>query len=194
MGNVLVYFSHDRMFRQMGAVCDRSASEMRSLLIDSELQWEFERGQVSEREFCGRLSQLVGRELEVDAVRQAGSDIFWPHPEMRPILEGLKKQGLRLVLLSNTSISHFEWIQQRYDFPALFDDLVLSYEVGAIKPEEAIFRAALDKIDCDPEECFYTDDISAYVAAGRTYGLQAEIFTGANDLREHLRMRGVSLE
>ena len=113
---------------------------------------------------------------------------------MRPILEGLKKQGLRLVLLSNTSISHFEWIQQRYDFPALFDDLVLSYEVGAIKPEEAIFRAALDKIDCDPEECFYTDDISAYVAAGRTYGLQAEIFTGANDLREHLRMRGVSLE
>ena len=32
-----------------------------------------------------------------------------------------------------------------------------------MKPQPEIFRAAVERAGCRPEECFYTDDIAAYV-------------------------------
>lgn len=193
MGNVLVFFCHDRMCSQLGALCGRTGGEMRRLLLDSHLQWEFERGQLSEAEFCNALSERVGQPLNIEDVRRAGSDIFEPHDEMLPILAGLRDAGIRLVLMSNTSISHLEWVRAQYTFLDYFDDLVLSYEAGAIKPEPAIYEVALSKIECPPEQCFYTDDIAKYVEAGREHGLQAEVFRDAATLRQHLGDLGVAL-
>ena len=64
-------------------------------------------------------------------------------------------------------------------------------EDGAIKPEPAIFEAALAAVRCRPAEAFYTDDIAAYVEAGRSHGLDAEVFTTATALRAHLAVRGI---
>ncbi len=72
-----------------------------------------------------------------------------------------------------------------------FDACVLSYQVGAVKPEKAIFRAALDAIGCLPAECFYTDDVVQYVEAGRAFGLLAEVFTGVPSLVRKLQGLGV---
>ena len=47
MGNVLVSFCHDRMCRQMGELCGHSGPEIRKQLIDTGLQWELERGEVT---------------------------------------------------------------------------------------------------------------------------------------------------
>ena len=51
-----------------------------------------------------------------------------------------------------------------------FHDLVLSYEVKAMKPQPEIYQAALDMAGCRPEECFYTDDIAAYVEGAQADG------------------------
>ncbi|HVV99070.1 MAG TPA: HAD family phosphatase [Planctomycetaceae bacterium] len=193
MGNVLVHFCHDRMCRQIGALCGQTGPEIRKLLFDSELQWKFERGRLSEREFHAELSRLVAAELAFEALVEAGSDIFQLNEPIVPILETLKAQGKRLVLLSNTSVSHFEFVKRRFDVLRHFDDYVLSYEVGALKPELEIFEAALRKIGCAPQECFYTDDIAAYIAAAREHGLEAEVFTTAEALRGHLATRGVEV-
>jgi putative hydrolase of the HAD superfamily len=74
-----------------------------------------------------------------------------------------------------------------------FDELLLSYDVGAIKPEAGMYEAALKAIRCRPEECFYTDDIPTYVARGREFGLQAEIFTDVTALRGHLADREIDV-
>ena len=193
LGNVLVRFSHERMCAQIGALCGRSSAEMRRLLIDSQLQWEFERGKLTEQEFHQRLQKVVAHSLELQELVHAGSDIFELNSPVVPIVETLRARGHRLVLLSNTSISHFEFVSRNFDILRHFDDFVLSYEVGALKPEGTIFHEALKKIQCPPERCFYTDDIPEYVAAGRTHGLQAEVFTTAEALAGHLSQRGITL-
>lgn len=193
MGNVLVFFSHDKMCEQLGELCGLNGAEMRKLLLGSELQWDFERGRLSEEQFCEELSARVGKSLDLKAVRRAASDIFFPHDEMLPVLSGLKQNDYRLVLLSNTSLSHFNWIQENFRFLEFFDDFVLSYESDAIKPEAPIFERALERIHCDPANCFYTDDIPAYIDAGRQFGLQADVFTTADNLRGHLALRHVRL-
>ena len=194
MGNVLVHFCHDRMCDQIGALCGRSGPEVRNLLIDSGLQWEFERGQVSEEGFRARLEEATGSRLDLDEVRQAGSDIFTLNEPIVPLLDALRRRNHRLVLLSNTSISHFEFVSREFDVLSRFDDYVTSYGVGAVKPEPAIYEAAKQAINCAPEECFYTDDIPEYVHAAREHGFEAEVFIGVPQLKAHLQDRGVSIE
>lgn len=191
MGNVLVRFSHDRMCEQIGALCGNSGPEIRACLIETGLQWEFERGRCDEIEFHQRLEAATDRRIPIDKLRHAASDIFEPNSEVISIVRSLKGAGHRLVLLSNTSIAHYEFIRGRWDILDPFDQFVLSYEVGAIKPETAIFDAVLHAIRCRPEEAFYTDDIPAYVEAGRRHGLDSEVFTTAEALREQLGTRGL---
>lgn len=191
MGNVLTRFSHDRMCDQIGTLCEMTGDEMRRLLIDSGLQWEFERGHITEETFRDRLSDLVERSLDRNELRRASSDIFDPILEMRPILDALKSRGHRLVLLSNTTISHYEWIREKFTFLEPFDHCVVSFEAGAMKPDPPIYQAALQAIHCEPWEAFYTDDIPEYVAKGREYGFQAETFTTPESLLRQLADRGI---
>jgi putative hydrolase of the HAD superfamily len=187
MGNVLVHFCHDRMCRQIGALSDHTSAQVRQLLIDSQRLWDFERGRLTAAEFHRDWERLVDRPLDPAAVALAASDIFALNEPIVPVLDALRSQGLRLVLLSNTSIWHYEFIWRTWDVLQRFDETVLSFEVGAIKPEPEIYRAAIDRAGCAPHEAFYTDDIPRYVEAGRQHGLQAEVFVGVPQLREHLR-------
>ena len=193
MGNVLVFFSHDRMCEQLGQLCDRSTEEVRHLLLDSGVQWNYERGRLSPAQFHEWFQETTRRKIPFDDLTRAASDIFWLNEPIVPVLDQLKAQGLRLVLLSNTCITHFEWVRDHYDVLQRFDACVTSCGVGAIKPEPAIYEAALREIGCDPGECFYTDDIPKYVTAGRQHGLLAEVFTDVPALLGHLGKHGVAV-
>jgi glucose-1-phosphatase len=193
LGNVLVFFSHERMCAQIGDVCRQSASEIRRLLIDSGLQWEFERGRLTMDEFHHRFQNLVNCRFDREELFVAASDIFEANAPALSLLDDLKSLGMRLVLLSNTSIAHFQFIRDRFDVLDRFDDFVLSFEVGAIKPEDPIFEAALKRIHCRPEECFYTDDIEPYVVRAREFGIDAEPFTDTPALIQQLRIRGIGV-
>jgi len=193
MGNVLVFFCHERMCRQIGELCGRSPHAVRECLLDSSLQWEFERGLISEAQLLSRLEEVLECRFNLTDLVRATADIFELNASLPPVLQTLKQQGLRLVLLSNTCLSHVNFIRQKWDFLDLFDHLILSYEVKAVKPEDAIFLAALKEIRCRPEECLYVDDIATYLDQGRRYGLQAEVFTTTAAFVEKLSEYGVRL-
>ena len=193
MGNVLVFFSHDRMCEQLGRLGDCSTDDMRQWLIDSGVQWNYERGRLSPTQFHEWFKSKTDREVSFDDLVRAASDIFWLNEPIVPVLDQLKSRGLRLVLLSNTCITHFEWVRDHYDVLQRFDACVTSCGAGAIKPDPAIYEAALREIGCDPDECFYTDDIPKYVAAGRQHGLFAEVFTDVPSLLGHLGQHGIIL-
>jgi FMN phosphatase YigB (HAD superfamily) len=191
LGNVLLYFSHARMCLQMAAICQVSVPELERILFGEHLQRRFERGELSEEGFRDALQSALGRPVDLDALRRAGSDIFTLNAPMVPLLDGWKRDGYRLVLLSNTCVTHYEWIREHFDVLDRFDHCVLSYEVGAVKPEDCIFEAALASNDCEPGECFYTDDVPEYVERGRSFGLHAEVFQDVPTLREQLERLGV---
>src|SRR5687768_33372 len=96
MGNVLVRFSHERMCEQIGGLCGRAGPEVKSLLLDSGLQWDFERGQVDEAGFHRRFEEAVGRGLPIDDLRHAASNIFVPNEGVDEIVRSLKAAGYRL--------------------------------------------------------------------------------------------------
>jgi len=191
MGNVLVFFSHDNMRQQIADACGVTTEDVMRDVFDSDFQCNFERGHMSEREFHQQLETRFERSIDFETLQRALADIFEPNLEMVSMIQSLKRQGLRIVLMSNTCVTHVDWIRQQFSVLNDFDDFTLSYEAGAIKPEHPIYESALTKIQCAPEECFYTDDIPEYVAKGREFGLQAEIFTGNANFVQHLADRGI---
>ena len=193
MGNVLVHFCHERMCRQLAELCGTEALQMRSYLFDEGVLADFECGRLSEAQLHRLLEQRSGRSLVLDELIAAGSDIFTLNDSIVPLLDSLKSAGYRLVLLSNTSISHLQWVQRQWDVLGRFDELVTSYATGATKPHTAIYEAALRAARCAPAECFYTDDIPAYVEAARGLGIDAEVYTDTPTLREHLQQRGIDM-
>lgn len=193
LGNVLVPFSHEKMCRQVAGLVGIDPAAVHGAIFDSGLLPPLERGELLPAEFQRQLQERLGVRFDTDALHRAASDIFEADMPMRPLLDQLRHQGYRLVMLSNTSVIHYDWLRGWCDIFAPFHALVLSFQVGAVKPEPLIYERAKEVIHCDPEECFYTDDIPAYVEAGRRAGLQAEVFTGIVDFRRHLRERGVTI-
>lgn len=193
MGNVLVFFSHAVMCEQIASVCGCTVEDVRQVLFDSQWQHEFERGEISAEEFHHRWEKRLGHTIDGESLLRAACDIFVPNWEIIPVLRALKRQGKRLVLLSNTCVAHLEFVQRQSDILEEFDAMVLSYEVGCMKPDAAIYQAAIEKAGCPAARCFYTDDIGENIVAGRTHGLQAEIYTSVNELRMQLAARGIDV-
>ncbi len=190
LGNVLVFFSYEKMLEQTSRCTGLDVDRLKELFFDRSLREIYETGKIDSLELYSTFQSLSKKKFSFEELMHALSDIFSPNLELWPLVERLKKEGIRLVLLSNTSDCHFKKIISDYSILGLFDHFILSYEVGACKPEPLIFQEALAVSNCERHECFYTDDISEFVDSARKEGLDAEIFTGVPALRKHLVERG----
>ncbi len=149
-------------------------------------------GGIGPRDFARELSKHLDLDTNFENFCEIWSSIFLPHtlvPES--MIEGIAR-NYRLVLLSNTNAIHFEMIRKNYPLLRHFHALVLSYEVGAMKPLPLIYRRAIEAAGCLPEECFFTDDMPAYVEGARAQGIDAVQFESAAQIEAELRQRGVT--
>ena len=108
------------------------------------------------------------------------------------LLAELRDTGVPLYALTNWSAETFGITRQRYQFLAWFDGVLVSGEERMIKPDPAIFRLLLDRFGLDPQTVFYIDDSPANVAAASQLGFDAVRFTGPEQLRRNLELRGCS--
>jgi len=187
MGNVLVHFSHQKMCENIAALCGWSHTETKSFLLDAGRQWKLERGEITEEQFHDEFCTATGKLLDIDELRHAAADIFWLNESIVPVLHQLKAAGLRLVLLSNTSITHLKFIECNFSVLELMDDRVTSFEAGALKPEDRIYEVALSRAQCTADECFYTDDIEAYIRKAEMFGIHARVYSTTERLLSELR-------
>jgi glucose-1-phosphatase len=189
LGNVLLFFSHDKMCSQIAKFCKLDEDHVKQVLFSEGLGEQYERGVINSRDVHGHFCSLAKKQLEFLGFMRAASDIFQPNEEIVPIIKELKRNNVRLIVLSNTCEAHFDFAYLHYPLLHLFDDYVLSYKVQARKPEKKIFSDALDIAGVPKEDCFYTDDISEYVQAASACGIDAETFTTADKLAQQLTLR-----
>ena len=151
----------------------------------------YERGSLTTQEIYDNLCQMSQKKLNFNTVTQAISDIFKPNDPVIAIAHQVKEKGHRLFLLSNTCEAHFTFAISQFPFLKKFDGYVLSYEVGARKPEKKIYEKALEIAGCQNKECFYTDDILSYIETARLLEIDAEQYTNPEELTQHLLLRGI---
>ena len=191
LGKVLIHFDFNRGYRALEGLCPYSAAEIPKRIGPSGLPQRFESGLIEPRAFFSEMRGLLDLSLDYDRFCEIWNIIFAEPLIPERIVEGLAAR-YRLVLLSNTNPIHFEMLRRTYPFLRHFHHMVLSYEVGSMKPQPAIYRAAIECSGCLPSECFYTDDIAAYVEAGREMGLDATLFLGLEKFEKDLAERGIA--
>ena len=107
------------------------------------------------------------------------------------LLRALHAAGVPVFALTNWSSEMFPHARERYDFLALFDDIVVSGDEGLAKPDPAVFDVLRRRIGRPLEDCLFIDDSRVNIQAARAAGLDAVLFEDTTDLREELRRRGL---
>jgi putative hydrolase of the HAD superfamily len=193
LGNVLLFFDHRRACRQMAQLSGADAQLIWEVVFESGLELEYEAGAVSSQQFYETFCRGTNTRPDYRRLAHAASDIFEVNAPAVAILGQLAAAGQRLGLLSNTNEMHWQFVVgRRYGLiPAVFEQIVLSYEVKSFKPDPHIFLAAAEQSGARPERIFYVDDIAGHVAAARAVGLDAVQYTDGPSLARELRRRGV---
>jgi putative hydrolase of the HAD superfamily len=139
-----------------------------------------ERGECTEAEFermlAAELLRADGEAVVAEGLLRRMFAASVPIPAMYDTIRALRGAGFSTALLSNS------WGRDEYpraDFPALFDAVVISAEVGMRKPEEAIFRHAAHALGLHPQECVFIDDIQANIDAAVGCGMTGVLHTEA---------------
>ena len=112
--------------------------------------------------------QKLGDAKEATFRERAGE--LEPLPGLLDFLEEARKRGMKSALVTNAPEENVEAILLALKLSEFFDEVVLSDEVGPVKPDPAPYRAALDRLGISPEEAVAFEDstsgISSAVGAG----------------------------
>ena len=112
-------------------------------------------------------------------------------PETVKILSELQEGGYPLAALSNWSSETFPIVNAKYEFLDWFEPLIISGQVGLIKPDPQIFNLLLCALDRDSGDCLYIDDMEHNIRVADQVGFMTILYTTPEQLREELVYRGI---
>jgi len=193
LGNVILPFEHRQIavkLHETSLVGDRFTPEdIFRYLFDREKGFvnAYEEGRLSSKDFFRKIKERYKLELEPEEFKEIWNDIFEEDPAVSEIILYLKERGYPIVLLSNTNELHFSYIIERFPIIHHFDEWILSFEVGAKKPQEKIYNMIFETRSLERHEVLYIDDIPEYIAAAAGLGIPGIVFREAADIWKVIR-------
>ena len=152
----------------------------------------YERGEISTKNFVRELSDKLNKPLTIDEFSRIWNLTFRENLEMATLLGNLKAH-CPLYLLSNTNENHYSFLQSNFNVARHFEELILSYEIGAQKPEHKIYAEVLKRSGLPGTEIAFFDDLVTNIEAAKSAGIENSfLFTGIHDLKKDLQILGVN--
>src|SRR5262245_22123267 len=95
-------------------------------------------------------------------------------PDARETLERLRARGIPLGLVTNGDAGHQREKIERHDLARFFQVIVIEGEFGAGKPDEVVFRHALDTLGvAAADACMIGDNLDFDVEGARRVGMRS---------------------
>jgi putative hydrolase of the HAD superfamily len=114
--------------------------------------------------YLGQMNYGLGIAIDVCALDACWEEIkkgvrpYWlPYEKTHEVLETLKRDSIGLGVISNWDPSARDVLRES-KLIEFFDPIIISCEVGASKPDPAIFRTALERAGVEPDACLYIGD------------------------------------
>jgi putative hydrolase of the HAD superfamily len=189
-GGVICTFDYrifcERLARRIG----RDAEEIYAAVYGSDLHAQFEQGRLTGPEYHRRVMSLFGADVPYAEFFPMYGDIFTEIPGTCDLLRRLHAR-YPLYLLSDTNEIHFGYVKQTVEVVRLFQQCIVSYEVGAMKPEPRIYQEALQRSGLPADACVFIDDRSGNVDGARRVGMHAFQFFSPEQCAAELTRLGV---
>jgi FMN phosphatase YigB (HAD superfamily) len=192
LGNVLIPFDFKKALIKLDQVENGLGDRFNNYFkANYHLHREFEKGKISEKDFIIRMLEIVDNKIDESTFCKYYADIFSLNEDVISLLPVLKK-NYKLFLLSNTDSIHKKYGWEKYEFLKYFDKLILSFEVGSVKPEEKIYRAVEEASGFSSQKHIFIDDIQEYVDGAKNIGWDAVQFVNYQKLLNDLKERNIS--
>lgn len=189
-GGVVCRFDYRIFCDRLASRCGRGADAIQAAAFGNALQAAFESGQLTSAEYHRAVMGALGAEVPFSDFRALYGDIFTEIPETVALLRGLHGR-YPLYLLSDTNAIHFEHVRAHIPALALFSQCILSYQVGAMKPQPRIFQEALRRSGLPAGRCLFVDDRLPNVEGAARVGMRAIRYESPDHLRSALAGLGV---
>lgn len=164
-----------RRFKEIGLV---DAEERLDPYTQSGLFGALEKGEIDAEQFRAGLSDIIGHEVTMEQCLYGWKGYVADLPARNLVtLRGLRDEGYRIVLVSNTNPFLMSWaLSDEFDgnghsLADYMDAMYMSYKCGVMKPEESFFRHVLEKENLRPEETLLIDDGPRNIESAARLGL-----------------------
>ncbi len=185
LGKVIVDFDYFEICRKLAASCPFSPEQIFEKIFPSNLVQQFDTGRISPEEFYATIGHELSLSISRDQFRDIWNSIFTLNPGIEKLIQTLARR-YALVCLSNTNQWHFEYCRQQFPVLSLFPAYVLSYRVGACKPQAKMFQTALMTAGAAAHQCLYIDDILEFVQSAAALGIRGIHFRSVEKLQAEL--------
>ena len=196
-GGVIITLSHIEGVRRFKALGVEDADKQLDPYTQGGIFGQLEKGEIDAEQFRLLLSQMVHREVSADECFHAWLGYREDVPQRNlDILRQLRKEGYRLILLSNTNPYMMRWAANPgfdghgHAVQDYFDATYLSYQLGVMKPDIRFFDHVIAHENIIPQETLFVDDGPRNVAAAAKLGLKTFCPENGSDwtqaIRDHL--------
>lgn len=122
-----------------------------------------------ERRLAGVFSEGLHRPLEPDGLLDRMGESIELEPRMIEVVRVAHAKGVHTALISNSWGLHY----YPHDLLAeLFDEILISGQVGLRKPDEEIYVLAARGLGLEPPECVFVDDVQLNLDTAHRLGMQ----------------------
>lgn len=192
LGNVLLRWDPRFLYRQLFAGDEERMEWFLANICTNEWNIEQDKG----RTFEEAVHELAGRHPDhaphIHAYHERWHETLPGALEGTvAILEELDERGVPLYAITNFNGPKFRETQRRFGFLNIFRDVVVSGEVGMLKPDRDIFELFLARNDLTAGSCLFIDDSRHNVEGSRAVGMDAIHFESPQQLRRDLARRGL---
>lgn len=187
LGNVIVDIDFNRV---MGVWSDYSRVPLANLqksFVMGEAFQRHERGQISDEEFAAAVCEEMGMALSFDQFSAGWQAIFVAlRPEVIAVMNKLREQGHRVVVLSNTNRLHtYFWPVEYPQIALAADKIYLSQEMGMRKPDAEIYQKLLETEGFSASEAIFFDDNADNIKGAQQLGITSILVTGKNTVPDY---------
>jgi len=188
LGKVVFDLSFDKVFQFWALASGQQADAIKGRFQFDELFDEFERGEVSNKEFRAEISRRLGLKLTDKVFDEGWCSLYLNTYEgINKLLGSLKKQ-YRLVALTNTNSIHEQvWKTKYRESLGYFDRIFCSHELKTRKPEKQAYQSVLDYLGLKPQRTIFLDDSYPNIEGAAQLGIKTILVESQQQMHVDLR-------
>ncbi len=192
IGGVLLNIHPERTIEHLNN-CTGISKEIIKTVFSNEIHNKYEKGEINNQEYYQSIKRALPKtdSLCEPDFWEAWGMLLGEETSVSPVLRSCSKH-IPIWLLSNTNPYHIELGAKRFSFLPLVTGAVFSYDVGYRKPDEDIFRIALNLAEKTPGEVLFIDDDLKNVKQARKIGLNSHHFISTESLKQKMIELGLS--
>ena len=188
-GGVLVRTEDKQPRTDLAASLDMTYDELSALHFDSQSAIQAMKGEITANAHWNAVQKSLGlSDVELERVRTE----FWAGDvldlDLVNFLRDLRGK-YAVILLSNAWDDLRQMIVDEFQIENVFDRLVISAEIGLVKPDLEIFQWLISQLGIEPSAAVFVDDFLHNVEGAQAAGMQAIHFRSPDQALEELRTR-----